>query len=93
MLRVLIHLNQLLKKDFIASKAEVDKLDINKRTNDPTSLNNIKTKIDDLDVGKLKTAPVDLQKLSNVAYNEVVKNTIFSTQQVTQERKFQIEIL
>ena len=93
MLRVLIHLNQLLKKDFIASKAEVDKLDINKRTNDPTSLNNIKTKIDDLDVGKLKTAPVDLKKLSNVAYNEVVKNTIFSTQQVTQERKFQIEIL
>ena len=93
MLRVLIHLNQLLKKDFIASKPEVDKLDINKRTNDPTSLNNIKTKIDDLDVGKLKTAPVDLKKLSNVAYNEVVKNTIFSTQQVTQERKFQIEIL
>ena len=42
-------------------------------------MNNIKTKIDDLDVGKLKTAPVDLQKLSNVAYNEVVKNTIFST--------------
>ena len=42
-------------------------------------MNNIKTKIDDLDVGKLKTAPVDLKKLSNVAYNEVVKNTIFST--------------
>ena len=27
-----------------------------------TSLNNVKTKVDDLDVGKLKTVPVDLKK-------------------------------
>ena len=43
------------KKDFIALKAEVDKLDINKLTNVPTSLNYLKTKVDDLNVGKLKT--------------------------------------
>ena len=49
------------KKDFIALKAEVDKLDINKLVNVPTSLNNLKTKVDDLDVGKLKTVPVDLR--------------------------------
>ena len=67
------------KKDFIALKAEVDKLDINKLTNVPTSLNNLKTKVDDLDVDKLKTVPVDLKKLSNVVDNEVVKNTKFST--------------
>ena len=62
------------KKDFIALKAEIHKLDINKLTNVPTSLNNFKTIVDDLDVGKLKTAPVDLQKLSNLVDNEVVKN-------------------
>ena len=40
------------KKDFIALKPEVDKLDINKRVNVPISLNNLKTKVDYLDVGK-----------------------------------------
>ena len=51
------------KKDFIALKAEVDKLDINELTNVPTSLNNLKTKVNNLDVGKLKTVPVDLSKI------------------------------
>ena len=49
-------------KDFISSKAEVVKLGINKLVNVPTSLNNLKTKVDDLDVGKLKAVPVDLEK-------------------------------
>ena len=56
-------------------KTEVDKLDINKLVNVSTSLNNSKTKLNDLDAGKLKTVPVDLTKLSDVVYNEVVKNT------------------
>ena len=43
-----------------------------------TSLNNLKMKIDDLDVGKLKTVPIDLKKLSDVVDN-VVKNTKFNT--------------
>ena len=42
-------------------------------------MNNLKTKIDAFDVGKLETAPVDLKKLSYVVENEVVKNTIFNT--------------
>ena len=42
-------------------------------------MNNLKTKVDDLDVGKLKTVPVDLKKLSDVVDNEVVKNTKFNT--------------
>ena len=62
------------KKDFIALKAEVDKLDVNKLVNAPTSMNNIKTKGDDLDVGKLKTVPVDWKKVNGVVANEVVKN-------------------
>ena len=46
--------------------------------NVPTSLDNLKTKLDDLDVGKLKNVPVDLKKLSDVEDNEVVKNTEFN---------------
>ena len=45
----------------------------------PTSLNNLKTKVDDLDVDKLKTVPVDLKKLGKIVDNEVVKNTEFHT--------------
>ena len=43
--------NLVAKKDFIALKAEFDKLDINKLVNVTTSLNNLKTKVDQLDVG------------------------------------------
>ena len=55
-------------------KAEVDKQDINKLTNVSTSLYNLKTKIDDIDVGKLNPVPEDLKKLNDVVLNEVVKN-------------------
>ena len=44
-----------------------------------TSLNNLKTKVDELDVGKLKTVPIDLKKLSDVVDNDVVKNTKLDT--------------
>ena len=54
-------------------------IDINKLTNVPTILNNFKTKVDDLDVSKLKTVPVNLKKLSDVVDNEVLKNTKFNT--------------
>ena len=67
------------KKDFIALKSEGHQLDINKLVNVPTSLNHLKTKVDDLDVGKLKTVSVDLKKLNDVVYNEIVKNTKFNT--------------
>ena len=42
--------------------------------NVPNSLNNLKTKVDDLEIGKLKTVPIDFKKLSDVVDN-VVKNT------------------
>ena len=51
------------------------KLDIKKLVNVPTSLNNLKTEVDDLDVGRLKTVPVDLKNLSDVVDNEVAENT------------------
>ena len=59
--------NLTVKKDFI------DKLDINKLTNVPSSLNNLKTKVDDLDVGNLKTVLVDLEKSNDEVDKEVLK--------------------
>ena len=53
------------KKDFTALKVEADKLDINNLINALTSLNNFKTKVNDLDVGSLKTVPVDKIKQSS----------------------------
>ena len=41
------------KKDFFTFKAEVEKLDINRLVNVPTTLNNLKIKVGDLDVDKL----------------------------------------
>ena len=66
----------LAKKDFNALEAKVDKLYINRLVNFPTSLNNLKTKLDDFDVSKVKTVLVDMTKLSD---NEVVKNPKFNT--------------
>ena len=42
-------------------------------------MNNLKTKVDGSDVGKLKTVPVGLKKLRDLVDNEVVKNTEFDT--------------
>ena len=38
-------------------------------------MNNLKINADDLDVGKFKTVPVGLKKLSDVVDNELVKST------------------
>ena len=59
-------------------KDEVEKIDINKLVNFPTSLNNLETKKDNLDVGKLNFVPVDLKKLNDIVANKVVKYTKFN---------------
>ena len=57
---MLIHLIKLLKKCFLALKAEVDKLDINELVKVPTGMNGLRAKLDDLNLRKLKTAPIDI---------------------------------
>ena len=55
-----------------------------------------KTKVDDLDVRKLKDIPVDLKKWSDVADNEIVKNTKFNILQTKVnnfETKFLMQVL
>ena len=44
-----------------------------------TNLASLKTGVDKIDVDKLKTAPVDLAKLSNVVKNDVVKKTEYNS--------------
>ena len=43
--------------------------------NVPTGLNNVKTKLYNLDVVELKSLPVDLKKLSDLVKNEVIKSS------------------
>ena len=78
-------------------KAEVEKIDINKLVNVPTSLNNLKPNIDDSDVGKFKIVLVDLKKkISDVKDNEVAKNKQFNTLKTkvnNLEKKFLIQLL
>ena len=53
-----------------------------------TNLAALKTKVDKIDVGKLKTVSDDLAKLSNVVKNEVVKKTDFSADNYVTRNKF-----
>ena len=56
-------------------KAKVNKLDIHKLVNVLTSLNKLIKKVDDLDVGKLKTVPVVLKSLSDVVKLLKIQNS------------------
>ena len=60
-------------------KAEVYKIGIAELINIWTDLNNAKTKVDDINVGKLQTVPIDLKNLNDVVDKTVAKNTEFKT--------------
>ena len=44
-----------------------------------TNLAVLKSEVDKIDVDELKTAPVDLAKLTNAAENDLVKKTVYNT--------------
>ena len=54
----------------LKSEKNIDKLE-----KVPTGLNSLKSKVENLDVGKLVALPVDLSKLSDVVKNGIVKKT------------------
>ena len=77
-------------------KDEGDKLAINNLVNVPTSLNNVKAKVDDLDVGELKTLPINLKQLSDVVDKPIDKNAKFNTLEMEVnelDRKFLMRLL
>ena len=56
--------------------------------NVPISLNNLKTKVDDLDVGKFKTVIIESKDISDVVSKKVVKNTRFNMKVINLENFF-----
>ena len=64
--------------DFTAWKGVVDKLELNKLVNVLTGLDNLRIEVEDLDVDKLDTFPVDLKELGVVVSKEVIKNSKFN---------------
>ena len=54
--------NLAAEKDFIALKAEVDQLEFSRAINVITGLNNLRTKVSNLDDDMLKTVSVNLRK-------------------------------
>ena len=56
----------------------------------PTNLNNLKGKVDELDVHKLVLIPVDLSKLSDVVKNYVVKKMYIMLRSKTLKIKYRI---
>ena len=78
MLKVLIHLSQLLKEISSLLKVKLKKLDFNRLVNVLTGLNTLKINVNYLVVHNLKIVPVGLTKL-----NVVVSKKGFKTQNST----------
>ena len=55
-----------------------DKLDVDKVVNAPTGLNNFLKEVNNLDFGKLKAVPVNLEKLIDLLSKNVLKNAKFN---------------
>ena len=72
----MIHHFFAIKIDLVNLKSDVEKLDIDKLKNIPTSCSNLKSKIDKLDVHKLVPVPVDLSKLSDAVKKMLLKRCI-----------------
>ena len=68
--------------DLASLKPNVDKC-----KNVPTNINNLKSKVEKLDVDKLVPVPVDLSKLSDVVENDVVKKDVYNAKIKTIEDK------
>ena len=74
-IKVELDLASYATKDDVKNITHVDVSSFASKTN----LAALKTEVDKIDVGKLKTVPVDLTKLSNAVNNDVVKKTDYNT--------------
>ena len=73
-IKVRIDLSNYATKDDTKNITHVDTSGFALQTN----ISNLKTEVDKLDIGKLKTVPVDLSKLSNEVKNDVIKKTEYN---------------
>ena len=83
-IKVELDLTNYATKDDVKNITHVDVSSYATKTN----LAALKTKVDKIDVDKLKTVPDELAKLSNVVKNEVVKKTDFSADTYVTRTKF-----
>ena len=67
------HLAEILTLKLIFQIAHIDTSSFALKSN----LASLKTKVDKLDIDKLAAVPADLNKLSNVVKNDVVKKTVY----------------
>ena len=74
-IKVELDLANYATKDDVKNITHVDVSNFASKTN----LAALKSEVDKIDVGKLKTAPVDLAKLTNAAENDLVKKTDYNT--------------
>ena len=74
-IKVELDLSNYSTKDDVKNITHIDVSSYATKTN----LTALKTEVDKIDVGKLKTTPTDLAKLSNVVKNVVVKKTTYNT--------------
>ena len=56
-----------------------------------TNLAALKTEVDKIDVDKLKTTPIDLDRLSNLVKNDVVKKTDYNAKVTSIEGLLKIQ--
>ena len=74
-IKVELDLSNYATKDDVKNITHVDVSSYATKTN----LAALKTKVDKIDADKLKTAPVNLAKLTNAIENDVVKKTVYNT--------------
>ena len=74
-IKVKLDLTNYATKDDVKNITHVDVSSYATKTN----LASLKTEVNKIDTDKLKTAPADLAKLSNIVKNDVVKKTDYST--------------
>ena len=74
-IKVELDLSNYATKKYIKDITHIDASGFSSKTN----LTALKTEVDNIDTGELKTVPNDLAKLSNVVKNNVVKKTEYNT--------------
>ena len=66
-----------MQRVLIVLKTEIKIRDMNKLVNFLSDFNNLKRKVDEIDIDKLKILPLDLKNLSNVVSREVLEKTLY----------------
>ena len=67
-----------MQRVLIVLKTEIKIRDMNKLVNFLSDFNNLKRKVDEIDIDKLKILPLDLKNLSNVVSREVLEKTLYN---------------